>query len=134
MSILSISDQFKKPTHKWLIANGFDKIPWGTPDGRFKNGKLKWPKYKYCYELYVEVEDCVYNGFLVYFPDGFNSYVLPDGINFLKEPANKAYISLNSTYDRWYQIIDVNDTSDIELAKLELIKELKKRDKRLWSK
>ena len=41
MSILSIEDQFKKPTHKWLIKQGFNKVPWGTPDGRFKNGIKK---------------------------------------------------------------------------------------------
>lgn len=127
MSILSIADDFKKPTHKWLIEHGFDKVPWGTPDGRFKNGSLQWNKEKYCYELYVEVSDSVYTGVLMYFPDGFNSYVVPNGINPLKDPANKAYIFLNSNYDKWYQIIDVNDISDIELAKLELIKEIKRR-------
>ena len=70
----------------------------------------------------------------MYFPKGFNSYVVPNGITPLKEPANKAYIFLNLPYDKWYQIIDVNDIGDLEIAKLELIKEIKKRDKNFWSK
>jgi hypothetical protein len=60
----------------------------------YKNGKLKWNKEKMCYEL--TISESIYLGQLIYFPKGFNSMVLPNGRDILKEPENKGYLSIDS--------------------------------------
>lgn len=129
-SILSnFEDNFKRPTHTELLNRDFVKVPWGSPDGRYKNGKLKWNKEKMCYEL--TISESIYLGQLVYFPEGFNSMVLPNGRYILKEPENKGYLSIDSA-DNWHKVVEINNLGDLDLCIEVLKKELKKKARKLY--
>lgn len=131
-SILSdINTRFKKPTHKWLINNGFIKIAWGSPKGRFKNGNPKWENDQKCYE-YIYEDDCSHwVGVIYYYPESFKGYVKPFQGNWKdpKDPAGFAYITIDNRDDRWESIVPIKDLDDINLSIAIMKKRIKKLNK-----
>lgn len=77
MGLLSRNTQsIQKINAAYLKETGFYQIPWGTPDGRYKNGKCKWNKEHICWE-YFNDDDGYYKILIYYYPKGFASYVTP---------------------------------------------------------
>ena len=75
MGLLSRNTQsIQKINAKYLKETGFFQIPWGSPDGRYKNGKCKWNKEHICWE-YFNDDDGYYRIIIYYYPKGFTSYV-----------------------------------------------------------
>ena len=124
-----LSTPFKKVTHTTLKDNGFNKIPWGSPDGRFKNGNPKWNKEHTCYEYYYEDRDHygLYVGLIYYYPEHFTGYVTPFQGNWKdpKEPAGYAYIVVDNDNSDWEKIIKIDYVEDLELAKTMLKNRIK---------
>ena len=126
-----LSKPFQKITHINLLQAGFTKIPWGAPDGRYKNGNAKWNKEHTCYEYYYEDRDHygLYVGLIYYYPKGFDGYVAPFQGNFKnngnpKHPAGYAYICVDNSSDDWEKIIKIDYLEDIDLAKAVLEKRI----------
>jgi hypothetical protein len=77
MGLLSRNTQsIQKINTKYLKETGFVQIPWGSPDGKYKNEKYKWDKEHICWE-YFNDDDGYYNIIIYYYPKGFTSYVTP---------------------------------------------------------
>ena len=75
MGLLSRNTQsIQKINTAYLKETGFYQIPWGSPDGKYKNGKYKWNKEHICWEYFNDV-DGYYKIIIYYFPEGFTSYV-----------------------------------------------------------
>ena len=75
MGLLSRNTQsIQKINTAYLKETGFYQIPWGSPDGKYKNDKYKWNKEHICWEYFNDV-DGYYKIIIYYFPEGFTSYV-----------------------------------------------------------
>ena len=130
MSILTIN--FDKPcTHTNLIEAGFIKEGWGTPDGRFKNGKCRWNKDHWFYSKYID--DGIYTGVIWYFPKQFKGYVT--SFNYYgKNPAGCVYITIDhnmshSPEQDWYDTMQIKDMSDLDIAYLVIEKKMNELNK-----
>jgi hypothetical protein len=116
--LTSRKDKLKKPTHTTVTSMGFNKIPWGSPSGRYKNGNCKWPKEQMCYEyVYEDQDEGYYIGVIYYFPPKFNGYVSSfqgDWRN-PRHPAGHAYIYIEND-ERWSEILPIKTMFDFETA------------------
>jgi hypothetical protein len=134
MSILKkTKDRFKKLTHTAAIELGMTKIPWGSPNGRYKNGNLKWPKEQMCYEYFYEDQGYgYYIGIIYYFPPKFNGYVVPFQGNWKnpRHPAGHFYIYIDNDVEDWFEIMPANTTYSVDTAKDVLMKRIKKLNRR----
>ena len=124
-----LSKPFQKITHTSLLQAGFTKIPWGTPDSRYKNGNAKWNKEHVCYEYYYEDTKSygLYVGLIYYYPEYFDGYVVPFQGNWKdpKHPAGYAYICVDNDNGDWEQIIKIDYVEDLDLAKTVLMNRIK---------
>ena len=124
-----LSKPFKKITHTTLKENGFNKIPWGSPDSRFKNGNPKWNKEHTCYEYFYEDTKSygLYVGLIYYYPKYFTGYVTPFQGNSKdpKEPAGYAYVCVDNDSSDWEKIIKIDYVEDLNLAKTVLMNRIK---------
>ena len=134
-----LSKPFKKITHTTLKENNFTKIPWGSPDGRFKNGNPKWKKEHTCYEYYYEDRENygLYVGLIYYYPEYFKGYVTPFQGNWKnndnpKHPAGYAYICVDNDNSDWEKIIKIECVEDLNLAKVVLINRIKYLNKKYF--
>ena len=122
----------QKLTHTLVTDMGFTKIPWGSPCGRYKNGKLKWPKEQMCYEYFYEDKGYgYYIGIIYYFPPKFNGYVVPFQGNRRnpRHPAGHFYIYIDNDNSDWFEIMPAVNTFSVEEAKDILMKRIKKLNK-----
>lgn len=95
MGLLSKNTQsIQKINSKYLKETGFYQIPWGSPDGQYKNGKYKWDKEHICWE-YFNGDDCYYKIIINYFPKGFTSYVTPFSYHG-EDPAGNVLCAIES--------------------------------------
>ena len=127
--LTSRKDKLKKPTHTTVTSMGFDKIPWGSPSGQYKNGKCKWPKEQMCYEYVYEDQGYgYYIGVIYYFPPKFNGYVVPFQGNWRnpRHPAGHAYIFIDNDSSDWSEILPINTMFDLETAIVIMKQRIKK--------
>jgi hypothetical protein len=95
MGLLSRNTQsIQKINTKYLKETGFYKIPWGSPDGKYKNGKYKWNKEHICWE-YFNDDDDYYKIIINYFPKGFTSYVTPFSYH-CEDPAGNVLCAIEN--------------------------------------
>lgn len=95
MGLLSRNTQsIQKINTKYLKEAGFVQIPWGSPDGRYKNGKCKWNNEHICWECINDSDD-YYNIIINYFPKGFTSYVTPFNY-FGEDPAGNVLCAIEN--------------------------------------
>ena len=95
MGLLSKNTQaIQKINTKYLKETGFYQIPWGSPDGRCKNGKCKWNKEHICWE-YFNDDDGYYKIIINYFPNGFTSYVTPFSYH-CEDPAGNVLCAIEN--------------------------------------
>lgn len=131
--LTSKKDKLKKLTHTVVTDMGLKKIPWGSPCGRYKNGKLKWPKEQMCYEYFYEDQGYgYYIGIIYYFPPKFNGYVVPfqgDWKN-PRHPAGHFYIYIDNENSDWSEILPAKTVLDFELAKTIMLQRIKKLNRR----
>lgn len=123
----------QKLTHTLVTEMGFTKIPWGTPSGKYKNGKCKWPKEQMCYEyVYEEQGYGYYIGVIYYFPPKFTGYVVPFQGNWKnpRHPAGHFYIYIDNADDDWFEIMPAVNTFSVYEAKEILKERIKKLNRR----
>ena len=95
MGLLSRNTQsIQKINAKYLKETGFFQIPWGSPDGRYKNGKCKWNKEHICWE-YFNDDDGYYRIIIYYYPKGFTSYVTSFSYNG-EDPAGNVLCAIEN--------------------------------------
>lgn len=102
MGLLS-RDSIKKITVKYLKEVGFIKIPWGSPDGRYDNGKRKWNREHQCWELFDDEYDFYYRINIYYFPKHFIGWVAPFS-NKRENPAGHVLVEIESPSKVAYQL------------------------------
>ena len=131
MGLLSRNTQsIQKINAEYLKETGFCKIPWGSPDGRYKNGKCKWNKEHICWE-YFNDDDGYHKIIIYYFPKGFTSYVTPFNYNG-EDPAGNVLCAIeNGCGDEVFLLKQTAEyIGDIDAVIAIAEKEIVKRNKR----
>lgn len=131
MGLLSRNTQsIQKINTAYLKETGFHQIPWGSPDGRYKNGKCKWNKEHICWE-YFNDDDGYHRIIIYYFPEGFTSYVTPFSYNG-EDPAGNVLCAIeNGCGDEVFLLKQAAEyIGDIDAVIAIAEKEVVKRNKR----
>ena len=131
MGLLSRNTQsIQKINTKYLKETGFHQIPWGSPDGKYKNGKYKWNKEHICWE-YFNDDDGYHKIIIYYFPEGFTSYVTPFSYNG-EDPAGNVLCAIeNGCGDEVFLLKQAAEyIGDIDAVIAIAEKEVVKRNKR----
>lgn len=131
MGLLSRNTQsIQKINTAYLKESGFHQIPWGSPDGKYKNGKYKWNKEHICWE-YFNDDDGYHRIIIYYFPEGFTSYVTPFSYNG-EDPAGNVLCAIeNGCGDEVFLLKQAAEyIGDIDAVIAIAEKEVVKRNKR----